>query len=169
MTSESGKKPVKLAPKEMKAWRSYIEASRHLIDVLEGDLTIHNLSLTDYEILTVIGEAKGGRIRMSDLALSSLVSKSRLSHRIKAMEKLGWVRKESCPEDKRGSFASLTSKGQKVLTGATMDHLQSVKNRFTQNLTSKDHEEVTRIFSKLTDALRAVYMEDNCDSENNKK
>ncbi len=74
-----------LTPKEMKAWRSYIIASRRLLDALEMDLEGHDLSMADYEVMAQLSEAPGRRMRMSELAELAMISKSRLSHRMKVM------------------------------------------------------------------------------------
>ena len=100
--------PKWLNPREMKAWRSYIIASRRLLEALESDLDGHDLSMPDYEVLAQLSDAPDRRMRMSELAEIAMISKSRLSHRMKVMEKAGWVRREVCPEDKRGSFAVMT-------------------------------------------------------------
>ena len=46
-----------LNPKEMKAWRSYIIASRRLLDALDLDLASHDLTMADYEVLALLSEA----------------------------------------------------------------------------------------------------------------
>ena len=81
-----------LNPREMKAWRSYIIASRRLLDALDSDLSCHDLSMADYEVLSLLNDAPERRMRMTELADLAMVSKSRLSHRMKVMEKLGWRR-----------------------------------------------------------------------------
>ena len=104
------KTPNWLNPREMKAWRSYIIASRRLLDALDFDLDQHDLSMADYEVLALLSDAPDRKMRMSELAELAMVSKSRLSHRMKVMEKAGWVKREDCPDDKRGYFAVMTEK-----------------------------------------------------------
>jgi hypothetical protein len=81
--------PKWLSPKELKAWRAYIVASRRLWDAMELDLAPHELSMSDYEILVHLSEAPERQIRMSELAQSAMISKSRLSHRMKVRKRLG--------------------------------------------------------------------------------
>ena len=57
-----------LNPREMKAWRSYIIASRRLLDALDMDLEGHDLSMADYEVMSQLSEAPGRRVRKSELA-----------------------------------------------------------------------------------------------------
>ncbi|MFM7861113.1 MAG: MarR family transcriptional regulator, partial [Candidatus Nanopelagicaceae bacterium] len=78
-------KPRWLTPAEESAWRKYIVASRRLLEALDDDLATNGLSLSDYEILVHLSDAPERRLRMSDLAEKTILSRSRLSHRIKYM------------------------------------------------------------------------------------
>ncbi|MFD0594636.1 MarR family winged helix-turn-helix transcriptional regulator [Catellatospora coxensis] len=71
----------------------------------------HDLSGTDYGVLVSLSEAPDRRLRMSELAQTMLLEKSRLSHQITRMERAGLVRRQSCPSDRRGQFAVLTDEG----------------------------------------------------------
>ena len=100
MARENATAPRWLNPTEMKAWRRYIIASRRLLEALDSDLDAHDLSMPDYEILVQLSDAPDRSMRMSELAANALLSRSRLSHRMKVMEKEGWVRREPCPGDR---------------------------------------------------------------------
>lgn len=152
--------PKWLNPREMRAWRSYIIASRRLLDALDSDLDGHDLSMADYEVLAQLSDAPDRRMRMSELAEIAMLSKSRLSHRMKVMEKAGWVRREVCEDDKRGSFAVMTEKGWRAIVKAAPDHVDSVRNRFVDNLTAKDQEELTKIFDRVATKLRDEFRDD---------
>ena len=155
------KTPNWLNPREMKAWRSYIIASRRLLDALDVDLDQHDLSMADYEVLALLSDAPERKMRMSELAKLAMVSKSRLSHRMKVMEKAGWVKREDCPDDKRGYFAVMTDKGFKAIAKAAPDHVESVRNRLLDHLTVKDQEDITRIFDRVTKELRGQYIQED--------
>ena len=134
MSRENATAPRWLSPTEMKAWRRYIIASRRLLEALDSDLAGHDLSMPDYEILAQLSDAPERKMRMSELAEIALLSRSRLSHRMKVMEKAGWVKREPCPVDKRGYFAVMTPKGWKAIVTAAPDHVESVRNRFIDHL-----------------------------------
>ena len=149
-----------LSPREMKAWRSYIIASRRLLEALDNDLDGHELSMADYEVMAQLSEAPGRRMRMSELADVAMVSKSRLSHRMKVMEKAGWIRREECAEDRRGSWAIMTDKGWKAIVAAAPDHVASVRKRFIDQLSVKEQESLSAIFAHLTDELRSQFKDE---------
>ena len=68
----------------------------------------HGLTMADYEILVRLSEAPHRTLRMSELADAAESSRSRLSHAVARLEEAGWVRRESCPSDRRGQLAVLT-------------------------------------------------------------
>ena len=154
MARENATAPRWLNPTEMKAWRRYILASRRLIDELDADLGEHDLSMPDYEILVQLSDAPDRKMRMSELAANALLSRSRLSHRMKVMEKAGWVKREACPIDKRGYFAVMTPKGWKAIVAAAPDHVESVRGRFLDHLSKEDQRVLSEIFERVTDSLK---------------
>jgi DNA-binding MarR family transcriptional regulator len=154
MARENATPPRWLNPTEMAAWRRYIVASRRLLEALDSDLADHELSMPDYEILAQLSDAPERRMRMSELADVAMLSRSRLSHRMKVMEKAGWVRREACPVDKRGFFAVMTAKGWKAIEAAAPDHVDSVRRRFVDLLSKEDQLILAEIFSRVGVELR---------------
>ena len=157
----SKEEPRWLNPREMKAWRSYIIASRRMLEALDNDLAGFELTMADYEVLAQLSDAPDRKLRMSELAEIAMVSKSRLSHRMKVMEKAGWVRREECPSDRRGYFAVMTDKGFKAIEKAAPTHVESVRNRFVDHLTVKDQEELSKIFDRVQSQLRGQFIEED--------
>jgi DNA-binding MarR family transcriptional regulator len=154
MSRENATAPKWLTPSEMVAWRTYIIASRQLLAALDADLKEHDLTLPDYEILALLSDAPDRQMRMSELAKIALLSRSRLSHRMKVMEKAGWLKREPCPVDKRGYFAVMTPKGWKAIVAAAPDHVESVRARFVDHLTKADQQAIAQIFERIEIPLR---------------
>ncbi|MEY4232818.1 MAG: hypothetical protein RL144_1018 [Actinomycetota bacterium] len=154
MSRENATAPKWLTPSEMVAWRTYIIASRQLLAALDADLKEHDLTLPDYEILALLSDAPDRQMRMSELAKIALLSRSRLSHRMKVMEKAGWLKREPCPVDKRGYFAVMTPKGWKAIVAAAPDHVESVRARFVDHLTKADQQVIAQIFERIEIPLR---------------
>jgi DNA-binding MarR family transcriptional regulator len=154
MAEQNATTPRWLNPSELKAWRQYIIASRRLLDALDEDLAAHDLSMADYEVLAQLSDAPDRTMRMSELAELAMISRSRLSHRIKVMEQAGWVRREACPDDKRGSFAIMTPKGWKAIVAAAPDHVESVRTRFLDVLDKGDQKLLAEIFGRVTERVK---------------
>ena len=99
---------------------------------LQRDSTI---SHAYYEVLVKLSEVPGRQMRMSELAERSLSSRSRLSHAVARLEESGWVRRESCPTDKRGQVAILTDEGFAALEAAAPAHVEGVRTHLFDPLT----------------------------------
>lgn len=124
-----------LTQDEQQSWRAWISASRLLNEKLSEVLEEkHGLTLSDYEILAWLSEAPDQRLRMSELAKYSLVSKSRLTHQIARLEEAGFVTRKSCKNDGRGQFATLTKRGYQKLVKAAPDHVSSVRENLVDIL-----------------------------------
>lgn len=147
-------KPRWLTPAEESAWRKYIVASRRLLEALDDDLATNGLSLSDYEILVHLSDAPERRLRMSDLAEKTILSRSRLSHRIKYMEGKGWVERQKCASDKRGTWAVMTNKGWSSIVKAAPDHVESIRKRFIDQISKADQANIATAFEKVEQSLR---------------
>jgi DNA-binding MarR family transcriptional regulator len=104
---------------------------------------------------------------MSQLADSSLSSRSRLSHAVARLEAAGWVRRRACAEDRRGAFAELTPDGLAKLEEAAPGHVEAVRADLFDAL-ARDQQQALR---EISDALvahlsdTAVWPADGDDSD----
>ena len=146
-----------LTPAEESAWRKYIVASRRLLEALDDDLSANGLSHSDYEILVHLSDAEDRKLRMADLADKTILSRSRLSHRIKYMEGKGWVERQKCASDRRGNWAVMTTKGWNAIVKAAPDHVESVRKRFIDKISKADQANIANIFEKIEKNLRSEF------------
>jgi DNA-binding MarR family transcriptional regulator len=125
----AGDEPVRwLSAAEMAAWLAFLEVSHRLERAIEQQLKQDaGLSHPQYEILSRLAAAEGGRVRMSDLAEGVVVSRSGLTYQVTQLEKAGLVRREKCPSDDRGVLAVLTGAGRRALAAAAPGHLRVVR------------------------------------------
>jgi DNA-binding MarR family transcriptional regulator len=125
-----------LDAEEQRAWRAFLSATQVLFDRLDRELQRDaGIPHTYYEILVRLSEAPERRMRMSELADRSLSSRSRISHAVARLEQSGWVRRESCPGDRRGQLAVLTDAGFDVLAAAAPGHVEGVRTHLLDQLT----------------------------------
>jgi DNA-binding MarR family transcriptional regulator len=140
---------------QLNAWRAYIEGSMRLNIQLEEDLrAATGLSMADYNVLVVLSEAPGRRLRMGELADRLVFSPSRLTYQVGSMEKRGLVRRESCPDDRRGSEAVLTGDGLAKLRESAPYHVDSVRERLIDLLDETELATLTAVFERLDRRLR---------------
>jgi DNA-binding MarR family transcriptional regulator len=120
---------------EQRAWRAFLAASRLLFERLDRELQAQSgMPTSYYEVLVRLSETPERAMRMSELARSSLSSPSRLSHAVARLEELGWVRRESCPTDRRGAFARLTDEGFAALEAAAPGHVEGIRAHLIDQL-----------------------------------
>lgn len=95
------------------AWRSYFETTQLLTAELERRMkATSGMDIGDYNILLVLSESPDERLRLGGIARAISFGPNRLTYRLDALERRGWVRREPCPDDKRGLEAVLTDLGR---------------------------------------------------------
>ena len=106
-----------------------------------------------YEILVRLSEAPRRTLRMSDLAAATTSSRSRLSHAVARLEESGWVRRSTCPTDRRGQLAVLTDQGAAALAAAAPGHVEGVRRHLFDVLTPAQVRELAAISERLLTRL----------------
>ena len=96
-------------------WRASTVVARRIDRPLGG---AHGLSLVDLAILLALGNARGGRLRRVDLAERLGMSQSSVTRLLAPLEKLGMVRRQVDPGDRRASYAELTDAGRRLARDA---------------------------------------------------
>lgn len=135
-----------LTPDEQRVWRSHLEAVRVLLEAVDAQLQRDSgLSHADYEILVRLSEAPGRRLRMSGLAASLRFSRSRISHAVSRLERLGWVVRDADTDDGRGTVASLTERGWDTLVAAAPGHVGAVRAHLVDRLTPEQLRQLEAI------------------------
>lgn len=139
---------------QRRAWRLYIEATLLLETRLDEDLrAAAGMGLMDYHVLLVLSECPEHRLRMGDLAARMVFSPSRLTYRVKAMERRGWVVRQPSGEDKRVHYAVLTATGLEAYRQADHHHIETVQRLFTDYLDEQELHVLRRVFTDLQDRL----------------
>lgn len=146
-----------LSHDEQVSWRSWLTAITLVPESLGRELQAsYGLTLADYDILVRLSEAPDHRLRMSDLARKTLVSRSRLTHQIDRMERAGLVSRSVCEEDGRGLLAVMTDRGWELLKAAAPEHVESVRKHLVDVLTPEEFKLLGEASAKLVAALGAT-------------
>ncbi|TDD76218.1 MarR family winged helix-turn-helix transcriptional regulator [Actinomadura rubrisoli] len=142
---------------QQRDWRAYVDGSVRITEIMDRDLkTRHGLSVSEYEILVRLSEAPERRLRMAELAENASQSRSRLSHTCSRLESKGLVKRDSCPNDKRGVYAHLTEEGFAALERAARDHVEVVRTFFIDVIQPEDLEAIGRAFTAVMKRLGAA-------------
>lgn len=142
---------AQLTDEELAAWVGFLKAQRRVLDQLETELRAeHDLSLSEYEVLLHLHNAPGHRLRMGELATGVLLTPSGLTRLADRMVRDGLIARESCPEDRRVSYLTLTAAGRTRFRAAAPTHVRGVRNHFAKHLCD-DAATVARAFTRIAD------------------
>ncbi|TWD81494.1 DNA-binding MarR family transcriptional regulator [Kribbella amoyensis] len=142
--------PRWLNEQEQQAWRAFIAAQRVVNGRIEQQLQRDaGMPHTYFEILVRLSDAADGRLRMSELAVSTLGSRSRLSHAVNRLEQVGWVRREGIESDRRGQVAILTDAGRQKLKETAPGHVETVRSSVFDALSEEQVEQLYDICATL--------------------
>ena len=144
--------PRWLTEEQQRVWRTYLLGSALLSDRIEADLRPFGIDRAEYEILVVLSESEDRRMRMAELAAAVYQSRSRLTHTITRMEKANLVQRRSCPTDRRGVWAELTTEGLDLIRAAAPSHVETVRRNFVEVMSEEEYAAVGRVFSAVVAA-----------------
>jgi DNA-binding MarR family transcriptional regulator len=144
--------PVRLLDEvELAAWRGFFRSHDRLIRALDVELVqAHGLPLTSYEVLYYLVHSPDGRLRMSELADSVLLSRSGLTRLVDRLEQQGLLRREECSQDRRGSYAVVTDRGRDQFARARGTHLEGVRRLFLDHLSDDEKRWLGELWVRTT-------------------
>jgi len=142
--------PVLLDEEELAAWRGMLRAHSELVRTLDADLAReHDLPLSSYEVLLFLNDSDDGRMRMSELADSVLLSRSGLTRLVDRLERQGLLKRERCTSDARGLFAEITPEGRRAFAQARQTHLDGVRRLFLERFSRDELRTLGGLWQKL--------------------
>lgn len=96
-----------------RAWARFFVTAALLIERVEVALKAAGLPpLAWYDLLWILENAEGGRMRMHDLAARVVLSRYNVTRLADRMEQEGAIKRERCEEDRRGAYCVLTAAGR---------------------------------------------------------
>ena len=139
----------------MPAWLELIRTHTRLWDLVEAQMRRdHGLTMARYDVLAHLDMA-GGRLGLSELAASLLLSPSGLSKLLDRMEASGLVRRDPDPRDARAAFAAITPHGRSLARKARQGHHAFLQQTFGDPLDDHDLADLARVLSRLNASLLA--------------
>ena len=148
--------PKWLNDAEMKAWRGFVTTSPDLMNAIERDLGAFGLDAGDYQLLAMLSEAADHRLKMCDLADTLRLSRSGLTRRMDGVVKAKYVERIQDKDDRRVSFAHLTTKGYEFLKKVAPLHLRDVRSRMIDLLNESEIKALGSAFAKINAHLRTT-------------
>lgn len=143
-----------LTEDEQVTWRAFLQATvlveDHLDRQLQRDAGMPHMY---YALLSTLSETPGRRMRMTQLAERTKITRSRLSHAVSRLEGNGWLRRENCPSDRRGQIAVLTDAGYAELVRTAPGHVTAVRTAIFDRLTPEQTAQLGEISRIIAEGL----------------
>ena len=132
------------------AWVRFLRAHAALTRELSARLeALHELTLSDFDVLVQLYYAEGRRMRRIDLARSVLLTASGITRLLDGLERCGLVAKDRCDSDARVTYAVLTEAGVKKIEEARESHLADIEELFGSRFSPQEREQLTELLGRL--------------------
>lgn len=139
---------------EQQTWLSLAAMVINLSNALDTQLQRDaGISHFEYQVLATLSEATERTMRMSDLAILTNGSLSRLSHVVKRLEKQGWVRRTPDPDNGRYTLAVLTEAGWEKVVATAPGHVEEVRRLVLDPLTHAQQRTLRTIGQRVNQAI----------------
>lgn len=132
------------------AWEELFRTQVAIMRRLQRDPIWDRISLREYDVLFTLSGAHEQRLRLRELAESSLLSQPSLSRMVERLEAAGWVRRDRSPEDGRGVLVGLTPQGAALQREVGRRHVEAIAHYVGGAL----DEDGLRTLRRVTAALR---------------
>jgi DNA-binding MarR family transcriptional regulator len=132
------------------AWVRFLRAHAALTRELSARLeALHELTLSDFDVLIQLYFAEGRRMRRIDLARSVLLTASGITRLLDGLESGGLVAKERCASDARVTYAVLTTAGVRKIEDARESHLADIEELFGSRFSPREREQLAELLGRL--------------------
>jgi DNA-binding MarR family transcriptional regulator len=136
-----------------RAWVRFLRAHTAITARMDASLrAAHELSLREYEVLLALADAPDDRLRRVDLAAKVLLTQSGVTRLLDPLEKRGLVESIRSTEDRRVTYAALTTKGARTFAAAARTHGNDIATLFTTHFTATDLKTLDRLLERLPGA-----------------
>ncbi len=138
----------------LEAWAEFFVSHALAVRAIEGYMEgSAPVSMDGYDVLLAVSRAPGQRLRFAELAEVTVYTRSGITRIVKRYEEKGFIRREECPEDKRGSFAVITEQGKRALKESWKWYSKGILDVFGECYTEKEAQTLKTLLKKLADNL----------------
>jgi len=135
------------------AWRAVLLSQSRALRAIERDLDAAGLiSLSWYDVLLELNAAPNRQLRMQELGLKAVLSRTRVSRIVTELEAAGHVERVADPDDGRATLATITPTGRASLRRAAPVYLAGIEQHFTQHLTLPEQRTIAAGLQRVIDA-----------------
>jgi DNA-binding MarR family transcriptional regulator len=118
-----------------------------------------------FDILIRLARSQDGQLRMSELAAQASLTPSGLTRAVDRLSDQGLVTRQTCPEDRRGSFAQLTPAGREMMDTAIPEHMAQIDRVLDEVFTTEEEAQLATALRRLRDHVLAQNIAQGCPEE----
>lgn len=146
-----------LEPEQLAAYFSLMEVSSRLQHAVDQQLRDDGgLSYIQFQILATLGDAPGGRQRMTDVADRLVHSRSGLTYQVAQLAKAGLVSRAPSSDDERSVIVTVTEQGRALLGQVLPGHVAVVQRLLFAPLTRPDVAALDDVLGRVRAHLRTI-------------
>ncbi|MEU8346236.1 transcriptional regulator, MarR family [Actinomadura meyerae] len=139
----------RLRPLEDEAWRGFLLTHDRIWRSIQEGLAPLNVSMAEYSVLALLGEAAPEPMRMSELAERRLMSTGGFTRLADRLEKRGLIERRRSAADGRGFEVTLTDEGRDLLRKAWRQQYGDIRRLFLDRLGEDDLRVLADIWKRL--------------------
>jgi DNA-binding MarR family transcriptional regulator len=113
------------------------------------------IPLTWYDVLLEVNAAPERQLRMQQLGMRTVLSRTRVSRLVTELEAEGLLRRLPDPDDGRATLAAITPAGRAALRKAAPVYLRGIEEHFARYLTDQQQRAIGRWLQAVIDAHEA--------------
>lgn len=142
---------------DVAAWRAVLLAQSRALRAIEADLDAEDaIPLTWYDVLLELDAAGEDGLRMQELGLRAVLSRTRISRLVTELERAGLVERKPDPDDGRASLATITKLGRSQFRATAPLYLRGIEQHFSQYLTKSQQASIASGLQRVIDAHQAT-------------
>ncbi|MFD6443943.1 MarR family winged helix-turn-helix transcriptional regulator [Promicromonospora sp. NPDC060204] len=136
---------------EDEAWRGFLVAHERIWREMEDGLAPLGVSMAEYSVLGLLGEAGPGGMRLSELAELRGMSTGGFSRLAGRLERRGLIERRRVPTDGRGYDVVLTRAGRSLLRAAWKRQRADIERLFLGRLSDEQLRALAGVWGSLAD------------------
>jgi DNA-binding MarR family transcriptional regulator len=135
---------------DLVAWHYLLQVSTRVIRELERRFDLeHRISAREFDVLINLEHAPGRRLRMTELATTTMLSSGGLTRLVGRLEERGLLQRDLDPADARAYHARLTDRGRTRLAAMRATHDAIVHELFGAHLSAVEVEALRTTLARV--------------------
>ena len=130
----------------IKLWVVLSRAHAAVIRHAEADVARHGLTTAEFGVLGALHEH--GQLLLGEIQRKIHVSSGGITYLVDRLQAKGLVERQACPEDRRASYAVLTTKGSALIERILPEHRRCIAHALS-GLTSAEKRTATNLLRTL--------------------